>query len=100
MNIIIKTCCMNYPSKMLLASLAITAFIILPGCMKEYEYVKQHPGAEVTGCRIMMMINGPDTFRVHYNSNGDPSELVATPHAAGWQGDYHFRYDKYHRLTD
>jgi hypothetical protein len=98
---------MNYSPRITLAVLAVASSILFSSCIKEYEFVKQHPGAEVTGCRINMIISKwegahprSDTFRVHYNAAGDPAEVVATPGAQYWEGDYHFRYDKYHRLTD
>lgn len=99
---------MNHFPRITLAVLAVASSILFSSCMKEYEYVKQHPGAEVTGCRVSMMIStwegNPqriDTFRVHYNAFGDPTEMVASPVAAMyWLGDKHFWYDKQHRLTD
>ena len=98
---------MSYLPKPILAILALSSLTLFCSCVKEYDYVKQHPGAEVTGCRINMLIIPkdslkvlPDTFWVHYNAFGDPSEMIASGRAQNWQGDYHFRYDKYHRLTD
>ncbi|HEY4147832.1 MAG TPA: hypothetical protein VGM41_02830, partial [Chitinophagaceae bacterium] len=93
---------MNHSSKMIPAVAVLIGIIFFSSCIKEYNYVKLNPGAEVKGCRITTLINGTDTFYVHYNTAGDPTELVLTPgeQPHGWQGDYHFRYDKYHRLTD
>jgi hypothetical protein len=93
---------MNHSSKMIPAVAALIGITFFSSCIKEYDYVKSNPGAEVKGCRITMLTNGADTFYVHYNTAGDPTELIAVPGEIppGWQGDYHFRYDKYHRLTD
>lgn len=93
---------MDYRFKLILVVAALTGITFFSSCIKEYNYVKLNPGAEVKGCRITTLINGADTFYVHYNTAGDPTELIAAPGEVpnGWQGDHHFRYDKYHRLTD
>lgn len=89
---------MKQTARFIPAVIGLLLYVFTPSCFKVSDVVRLHPGAEINVCRILTMSNGSDTFTVRYNQFGDPSDVVSKRHS--WQGDWFFRYDKYHRLTD
>jgi hypothetical protein len=85
--------------------------LTLPSCRKVYDFVRDHPDAHDTLCRITRLSYGsPDTnhldfstpqFEITYNAKGNPVGILMvdklTPYYALEQ---HFRYDRFDRLTD
>jgi hypothetical protein len=91
---------MNSSARFVPALFVFTGLIFMSSCYKIYDFVKQHPGEEVNTCRIKLLYQGTDTVTIHYNSAGDPIDMIKNRQDASWQSDKVFKYDKSHRLTD
>lgn len=89
-------------SKIASATVVLFTLSCFSSCYKIYDYVKQHPGAEVDVCRVKYLFEQTDTITIHYNAAGDPIDMVKNHLTIGgsWQSDKVFRYDNAHRLTD
>ena len=91
-------------SKFLLCALAV--LILLPSCRKAYDYIREHPDAHDTLCRVIKLnvrgvLGNPDEFTISYNAKGNPvSILDASPPGNNGNEDQYFRYDRSNRLTD
>ena len=86
------------------------ALLVLPGCKKSIDYLKDNPTAEFCPCRIRQFNyagssslgtqhGGTDTIRFTYNSAGDPVSGIRV-HASTGYPNWFFRYDRHGRLTD
>ncbi|MEO6314875.1 MAG: hypothetical protein ABIU63_14975 [Chitinophagaceae bacterium] len=91
---------MKLSSAFIAVAAAVVTVFFATACSKIYDYVKQHPGAEVKSCRVKSVNIGIDTVFIYYNAAGDPTDMIRNLQNSGWQGDRHFRYDENHRLKD
>ena len=94
--------------KELLLILAAAAVIASPACTKHLD-VGELVQQEVKFCPVLQLESfdpaNPDSpalqIVVHYNDAGNPVEMLNVKGAFGGdQRDYHFRYDRFNRLTD
>ncbi len=86
-----------------LATALISAF--LPSCHKVYEYIKDHPDAYRTPCRItnyrVTASNGAHSnYLFTYNSAGNPVSIMDSDRVQPIGIDQYFRYDRFGRLSD
>lgn len=84
----------------LAASLMLSS---LSSCRKVYDFIRDHPDARVSLCRVdTIRFNRDNTFddmlTVTYNKKGDPVTLLS--HNIHGSGGQYFRYDRFDRLTD
>jgi hypothetical protein len=87
----------------------LVALLILPAlssCRKVYDYIRDHPDAHDTLCRVTKLnvrgaLGNEDEFTISYNAKGDPiSILDSGPPNNNGNEDQYFRYDGHNRLTD
>jgi hypothetical protein len=84
-----------------------TTLVLLAGCNKLIDYIKDHPDEDCTACKITKITSIIDfdidadtviaTFT--YTPWGDPASVTPT-HISTGNPQYLFRYDSKHRLTD
>src|ERR1700712_3061486 len=93
---------MNSFTRFISNFLVFAGLIFMSSCYKIFDFVKQHPGAEVDACRVRILDSGTDSIQVYYNANGDPTDMLDYKLGAtsAWQGNKHFKYDKNHRLSE
>jgi hypothetical protein len=87
---------------------AAAAVLLLSGCSKAIDYIRDNPNEVLKQCQVqtLQVYSDYDGFvNVDYNAAGNPADMLfhffdstgpATPSAI----DNHFRYDKRNRLTD
>ncbi|MDO6433169.1 hypothetical protein Q4E93_21345 [Flavitalea sp. BT771] len=79
--------------------------LLLPGCKKSTDYLKDNPAAEFCPCRIRQINlvqsddQQKDTLRFSYNASGDPVSIVGL-HGSTGHPNWLLRYDPHGRLTD
>lgn len=82
----------------------VAACILLPGCQKLFDYIKDNPGEAKKYCKINKLKwrnYGYTEAKVTYNAAGNPvSLLIEGNNGAGVIFDYRFRYDNINRITD
>jgi len=92
--------------KKILSLTVLIALFILPSCRKIVDYVKEHPNATDSFCRITKIgIKGfygnPDEYLVYYNAKGNPDSLIDNnPVGTIGNSRFFFKYDHIDRLSD
>ena len=89
---------------LLQAAMSVTTFFLLTGCEKAFDYLKDHPGENARLCHIQKLEfswpGGQSTeISINYNADGNPTAMISTGTPSTTE-EYHFRYDKYGRLSD
>ncbi|HTI10293.1 MAG TPA: hypothetical protein VL832_17115 [Puia sp.] len=88
------------------ALLLVPAFFIFPACQK--EHCPQDLPHDVKFCPILALKSidpaNPSViqsqYSIHYNTAGNPVDMLFTVGDPYAKFDYHFRYDQFNRLTD
>ena len=84
-------------------SILALAFLLLPGCKKATDFLKDNPSAAFCPCQIRQFsFEGSfyqDTVRFSYNAAGDPVSAIRVQASTG-NPNWFFRYDTHGRLTD
>ena len=94
------------PLPMAVLSVAFVALLTFSSCRKVYDYIRDHPDAHDTLCRItqirvMQPYGVADTFNFNYNARGNPISMLKSNHfGIIINFDLYFRYDNQDRLTD
>jgi hypothetical protein len=88
-----------------LMMLTVLAALLLPGCQKLFDYIKDNPGEAKKYCKVKALkwqrAGEYTSAKVIYNTAGNPlSMLIEGNNGAGVLWDYRFRYDKKNRLSD
>jgi hypothetical protein len=91
--------------KRFIAVAMIMAIVLLPGCKKVYDYIEDHPAADIKICPIMRIISagqyGPaDTLIFKYNSWGDPVSVAHSVGPSTGRPDYVFKYNRSGKLSE
>jgi hypothetical protein len=87
------------PLAVLLA--VLTTLFTMSSCRKVYDYVREHPDAHDTLCRISTLNFGGLLMGVAYNAKGNPLSLTElNPGKPTPIEELYFRYDRFDRLTD
>ena len=94
--------------KVLYTFAAAAAVLLLSGCSKAIDYIRDNPNGVLKQCQVQtLQVNSDNAgfVNVDYNAAGNPTDMLyhffdSTGPASPSAVDNHFRYDKRNRLTD
>lgn len=96
---------MKLHASLFAAAMALAAGAFLSGCVKAFDYLKNHPGENARLCQVKKLKIGwqfvQPEINIIYNAEGNPLHMLAANVPQFYPiSEYHFRYDRHNRLTD